>query len=270
MWRIFSAKSASPRRPSPSLAGRTTSRRCVSKAATAARAVAAAAVRRGTTASHRGIGRRGGVGGRQRVGDEFLDAADLAERRLRLEPGDRAAGMPDQRLACRLDHGRQRLQTPGGGGEAVGERRELARLETEQALADEVDPFERVPGVLGEDGLAEPRRLELADDQVAVDRVVGREVGHRPERREPAVGRRESLGAAGRGQIRPAAVMGVLADHRREDRFALEGLGEEGRDGPGEVRHPAKTPISVRSSRKSQPRVSPGSIRATVPPRSSS
>ena len=54
VWRIFSAKSAAPRRPSPSLAGRTTSRRWVSKAATAARAVTAAASRRGRRAATAG------------------------------------------------------------------------------------------------------------------------------------------------------------------------------------------------------------------------
>ena len=61
---------------------------------------------------------------------------------------------------------------PADGREPDVERRELAGEQREQAVAEQVDPVERVPGVLAQLGLGEPRRLELADQQVAIDRLV--------------------------------------------------------------------------------------------------
>ena len=63
---------------------------------------------------------------------------------------DGTAGVPDERLAGSVDHRRQRLQALGGRHKPIGERREFTRLEAEQALADEIDPVERVPRVLAE------------------------------------------------------------------------------------------------------------------------
>ena len=69
---------------------------------------------------------RGGLGRRQRVGDQLLDARQLVERGLGLEPPDGPALVPDERGPCRLEHGRQALEPAGGRGQAVGQRRELA------------------------------------------------------------------------------------------------------------------------------------------------
>ena len=43
-------------------------------------------------------------------------------------------------------------------------------------LAEEVDPLERIPGVLAQLGLVEPPGVELAHDEVAVDRLVAAQV----------------------------------------------------------------------------------------------
>ena len=68
VWRIFRAKRSRPSRASPSLAGRTTSRRCVSNAASAARATSAAARSRGRHRGHRRI-----VRGRLGLGERVVD-----------------------------------------------------------------------------------------------------------------------------------------------------------------------------------------------------
>ena len=78
----------------------------------------------------------------------------------------------------------------------------------------EVDPDERVPGVLAEVDLVEALRLELADQQVAVDRLVGAEAVHRRELGQPAVPEGQPLGTTGRREVGPAVVVGVLADRR--------------------------------------------------------
>ena len=265
VWRIFSAKSAAPRRPSPSLAGRTTSRRWVSKAATAARAVTAAASRRGRRAATAGSA-DARLGGRHRIRDQHLHAGQLTQRGLGLEPPDRPVRAADQRRPGGLEHGRQPLQPAGRRGQAVGQRRELAGEQREQPFPREVDPVERVPGVLAQDRLREPGGLQLADEQVPIDGVLGRQVGHGGERRQPALGHRLPLGPPGRRQVRPARVMRVLADARREDGCEPERLGQERLDGVSEGGHDRdSTPMSARSSAKSQPRVSPGSIRTTRP-----
>ena len=187
-----------------------------------------------------------------------------------MEPGDGTSGVADERYACRVQHGRQPFEPSGGRGQAVGQRGELAGVEREQPVADEVDPVERVPRVIAQIGLGEAGGGQFAEEQVPVDRVVGRQIGHRLELGAPALPERESLRAPGRGQVRPAVVVGVLADRGREGRVEPEELGQEGVHAALEVGHPPNTPMSVRSSRKSQPRASPGSTRRTVPPRSSS
>ena len=240
MWRIFCANSSGPRRPSPSLAGRTTSRRCVSKL------------------DHRRTGRRDGggqarrdggdgrivgriIGGSKRVVDQLLDPGELLERGLRLEAADRPAGMPDEaRLRGRHDR-RQALEPSGDRRQAGTERGELAGLQREQAVAEQVDPVERVPGLLAQLGLREQRGLELADQQVAIDRLVAGEIGHGPELAEPAVDECQALGPPGLGQVRPAVVVGVVADVRRPGRIEAEELAEEGVDAGLKVGHRAES-----------------------------
>ena len=189
VWRILAANSAAPSRPSPSLAGRTTSRRWVSNAARAARAVAAAADRRGHDRRDAVVRRRRGVTGCERLRDELLDPAVVPERGLGLEAADGAPGSADERLTGSVEHRRHRLQPAGGGRQPVRERRELARVQGEQPVAQQIDPDQRVPGVLVDIDLLEARRLELADQQVAVDRFVSGQPVASPRTR-PASGRR--------------------------------------------------------------------------------
>ena len=75
--------------------------------------------------------------------------AGAARSRSGTAPTGRPA-CPTSVVAGGVEHRRQRLQPPGGRRQPVGERRELAGREREQALADEVDPVERVPGVLAQ------------------------------------------------------------------------------------------------------------------------
>ena len=119
-----------------------------------------------------GVGRGGGVGRGERVGDELLDPGQLPQRRLCVETCDGSTAVADQGRACGVEYRGERLEPSRRGLEPVREWRELARLEREEAFAQEVDPIEWVPGVLGERRLREQLRLELADEQVAVDGVV--------------------------------------------------------------------------------------------------
>ena len=144
-------------------------------------------------------------------------------------------------------------------------------MQREQAVAEEVDPVERVPGVLAQLRLGEPARPR-ARRRAGRDRWRRRAAG-RSSRANVASQRSvdgQPLGPAGRRSGPASARRGVLADRGREDRVEPEVLGEERVDGGGEVGHADRRLSSARSSRKSQPRVSPGSMRTTVPPRSSS
>jgi len=84
---------------------------------------------------------------------------------------------------------------------------------------------------------AKRRRFELADEQIAIDRLVRGEIGHRRELGQPALGGRGSCRPAGDAQVRPAVVVAVLADGRGERRVEAEELGKEGLDAVAEVGH---------------------------------
>ena len=156
VWRIFAANRSAPRRPSPSLAGRTTSRRWASKAARAGPGAlgrgAQPRQRRAATAASSAPPLRG----RQRLVDQLLDAGSWLERRLGLEPADRPPGDADERSRARVEH---RRRSPRAGPRSTRGGRPAARTrgrEREQAVAEQVDPVERVPGVLAQLGLGEP------------------------------------------------------------------------------------------------------------------
>ena len=265
VWRIFFAKRSGPRRPSPSLAGRTTSRRWVSNPAIAARAVSAAACRRGVTAAtagssawRLGLGERV-VDQRRRSPGSCLSAVSVWNRptgrpstptRVSRAPS-RTSGRPSSRLATDAS------RSPSGANSRASR--------SNRPLADEIHPLERVPRVLAQLALGELRGGDLAEDQVAVDRLVGAEAAQAFERRLPAVHRRESLGAAGLGRIGPQAVEAVVADRGRGHRIEPEQVVEERPEDIVERGHASQTPMAARSSRKSQPRRSPGSMRTTTP-----
>ena len=149
----------------------------------ARRAAAAASAAAARARRPRGRSRASSAGG-QRLGDELLDAGQLAERRLGLEPADRAAGIADERSP------RPPSRTAGSASsrpadrrQAIGEWRELAGEQREQAVADEVDPIERVPGVL-----AQLRRRRTGRPRAR--RSAGR--GRSPRRRRGRSSRRTS------------------------------------------------------------------------------
>ena len=184
-----------------------------------------------------GIGRRSSFGRCESVADELIHPGQLVERRLGLEAPDRAPGVTDERLASGVEDGRDPLEPAGGRDQAVGQRREFASLEREQAVAHEIDPFERVPRILAQLGLGEARRFELADEQVAVDRLVGREVRHRGELGQPPLRERRTLRAPRGRQVRPSIVVPVLADRGRKRRVEAKELGEERLEAAREVGH---------------------------------
>ena len=152
VWRIFSANSSAPSRPSPSLRGSTSSRRWrlearPSRPARARRRRAAAAATAATAASS-------------------ASACSAARQRFvgraRSTPGScssafsvwkRATGRPDRppiSSIARVDHRRDPLEPSRDRGEPVRQRRELPGDEPEQAAAEQVDPVERVPGFLAQ------------------------------------------------------------------------------------------------------------------------
>jgi len=105
------------------------------------------------------IGRGGRLGGGEGVADELADPGELLQGGLGLESPDRAPGVPDERLPRGVQDGRKALEATRCRRQSVGQRREFASGEGEQAIADQVDPLERVPGVLAQLGVREATPL---------------------------------------------------------------------------------------------------------------
>ena len=206
-----------------------------------------------------------GLGLAERVVDQRPDARQLLERGLGLEPPDGPAVDPDQRRTGTIEDLGEALQPARHRREPVAQRRELAGEQVEQAATDDIDPLERVPGILAQLALGELDGRDLAEDQVAVDGLVGTQAAQGLECRLPAIHGRQSLDAAGLGGIGPQAVEAVVADRRCRHRVEPEQVIEERPEDIVERGHWFQTPIASRSSRKSQPRVSPGSMRTTTP-----
>ena len=183
-----------------------------------------------------GIG-RGVVGRRERIGDELLDAGQLADRGLGLEAPDRSTVAADETRLGALEHGRDPLKATGEGGQPVGDRRELAGHEREQTVTEEIDPLERVPRLLAQLDLGEAMGFELHDHEVAIDGVVGGKVGHRAEHRQPAIDEVEAGVAAGLARVGPAIVVSVIPERRRPGGLDDDELVEEGLELALEVGH---------------------------------
>ena len=125
VWRIFRAKSSGPRRASPSLAGRTTSRRWASNAAIGGPG------RLGGGLQARRDGGDGrvlgvGLGLAERVVDQRPDARQLLERGLGLEPPDGPAIDPDERRRRAVEDAAAGPRAGPPPTQPVAERRELA------------------------------------------------------------------------------------------------------------------------------------------------
>ncbi len=172
----------------------------------------------------------GGLGLAEGVVCQLGDAGQLLERRLGVEARDRSIGRPDERLDGAIDDVRQALEPLADRSEARCERREVPSDEREQAVAEQVRPRDRVPGILAKAGLGESMSVELEQEEVSIEALVAREVGvrHRPELAGPAVVERDPPLPTGLGHIRPAAVELVRPGVRRPDRVEREVLVEEG------------------------------------------
>ena len=118
---------------------------------------------------------------------------------------------PDERRRRRLEDRGQALESPGGRCQTSGQRGELASVERVEAVADDVDPRQRVPSVFTQLGLGKTGGLQLADQQVSIDGLVGRQPGRRSELGEPSVDVVQQRGSAGRRQVGPAIVVVMLA-----------------------------------------------------------
>ena len=191
VWRIFAANSVGAE---PALAvarGQDDVAQVgLERGRAAARAVAAAAVRRGRTAATAGSSSAprprpaaSASAMSSSIPASCLSAVSVWNRptgrsahRRRASPraASSTAGSPSSRPA--VDASRS----------ASGANSRASRVN--RPSPSEVDPVERVPGVLAQLGLREPRRLELADQQVAVDGVVGAS-GRPSPRTRPASGR---------------------------------------------------------------------------------
>ncbi len=178
------------------------------------------------------------------VVDELDDPGQLLEGRLGVEARDGTAGQRPEIRASRRDDHRDPLEASGRGGEPVGRRSELAGEEREDPGAEEVDPLERVPGLLAQLRLAEPERVELHQDQVAVDPFLGAQVGvgEAAQLRRPAIGEGQALEPAGLGQVRPFGVVGVHPGGGGVDGVESEELGQECVDGRAEGRRVVHRP----------------------------
>ena len=232
VWRILVANRSRPSRPSPSLAGRTTSRRWVSKPATAR----ARGLGRGGQArldrGHRWVGRcaRPRAAASASSISAPIPGSCFSAVSVWNRPTGRPASPTSVARAASSTAG-QALEATRGRRQPVRERRELAGIQREQPVADQVDPVQRVPRVLAQLGVGEPAGLELADQQVAIDDLVRRTGRSSP----PSSASQRSVKAG--CSARPASVRSgqrsswcVLADRGGERRV------ERGRARPGNRR----------------------------------
>ena len=197
-------------------------------------AVATAASSLGRTAATAGSSDVAALPVSERLVGELGHPAELPERGLGVQAGHRPAGPADDLRAGRLDDRRDPLEPAGDRRQPVGERGELAGEEREDAAAEEVDPLERIPGLLAELRLAEPDPVELHEQQVAIDPLVGRQVGvgEPAQHGLPAPDEGEPRASPGLAQVGPLGIVGVHPDRRRVERVESEELVEE-RVGPG-------------------------------------
>ncbi len=234
----LAANSASPSSGPPAAFGTTCVARCSPMASSSAAARSAAARRRGRSAATSGSD-GGGLGLGHRVAREPGDPADPLRGDVRVEPRDRTVRVrPDERSRL-VEHPREALQPGGRRREADRQRREVAGQQRMERAAQDVHPHHRVPGLLAEPVIGEARGLELAQDEVAVDAVVGRERGRiqRREGRRPAIDEGQPLGAARLAVVGPAVVVAVVAHPGGGLGLEREQLVEEGGDEVGDGGH---------------------------------
>ena len=192
---------------------------------------------------HRWVGGCSSPRGRQGLVDQRADPRKLLQRRLRLEPPDRTPGITHEPRTRGVEDGGKAREAPRSRGEAIRQGRELAGIQREQPVADQVDPVQRVPCVFTQLRIGEPAGLELADQEVAIDDLVRGQVGHRPEFGKPAIREGGLFGAAGFRQVGPAVVVVVLADGGGKRRVEPEEVGQEIVEAAGEVGHARESTV---------------------------
>jgi RimJ/RimL family protein N-acetyltransferase len=165
------------------------------------------------------------------------DARQLFERLLGVEPGNRPIAHRPDLVDRRVHHRVDALEPPGHRRQAIGERRELAGDQGEQAPAEQVHPVQRIPRLLAQVKIGEAHRFELLDQQVAVDGIVGRQALEPAELGQPPIGERDPRLPTGSRHVRPAIVVGVLTDAGRGGREEPEELGQERVGTRAEVGH---------------------------------
>ena len=173
------------------------------------------------------------VSGPRRVGesvpDQLIDPGQLAQGRFGVQPRHRPPGVADEIGTRRLQHRGHPFEPAGHGCESVGERGEFARKQREDAAAEDVDPRQRIPGVLAQPRLGESSGVELHQDQVAIHPLVGRQLGVA----EPGHAARPFVVEGKPGEaslarnIGPFAVVIVVAGRRGQERVDDEQLAEE-------------------------------------------
>ena len=174
----------------------------------------------------------GGRGGREGLLAELADPRQLGERNLRVQSADGPTRDPDEARAGGVQDGGDPLDPLGGGGQAHAQRGELAGEQEVDSFAQEVDPGEGIPRLGAQLGLGEAHRRQLAEDDVAVDLLVGGQgiVREGGEGRAPPIDERHQRPRAGLGLVGPHPVVVVVAEPGREDRAGPEQVGEEAVD----------------------------------------
>ena len=267
MWRIFSANSLAPSRPSPSLSRQ----HLLAEVALEALHLSPRTLGGGPQPwQHGGDGRIVGfrlLGHRQRLVGELDHTRQLFERLLGVEACHRPVPDRPDLLDCSIDHGLEPVEPSRDRGEPLRQRCEFPGDESEQAAAQEVDPFERAPGFLAQIKVREAHRIELLDEQIAIDGVVGWQVREPAELGQPAVGEGDPLAPSGRRHVRPPRVVRVLADERRCGRLERQELGQERVGARAEVGHSGtSTGCSGGGASLAVPATIRGHVRCAVDP----
>ena len=136
-----------------------------------------------------------------------------------------------------IDHRLEPVEPSRDRGEPLRQRCEFPGDKTEQAAAQKVDPFERAPGLLAQIQVREAHRIELLDEQIAIDGVVGWQVREPAELGQPTVCEGDPLAPTGGRHVGPPRVVRVLADECRCCRLERQKLGQERVGARAEVGH---------------------------------
>ena len=180
-------------------------------------------------------GERGIAAVGRRRGDDRLEERGQGLRALDVDLCPQADRLGHPRLGL-FEEARRLLEPRGDRGEPLGERREVAREEREERLADLLGrPGAALPGAALRE-LVE-RQPRLVDDEVAVERMLRRQIVrdepiHLRDRRAVVSNERLDVLARRRRQV---TVVIVHAEVRGDHRLERQPLAEPAVDGPLEA-----------------------------------